>query len=411
MKLLAGLALLAVTLLLAGCAAPTTAVPPPAPVSAPTEGDTGLMEFQGSWQPQLLYLLGRPHARLYVEVAAVAGCEPRDSTLKKLREFLATYCEKPDGIEIVRRPVISRKAARGLTPHGLARQFLAGPPATAGSAPAYMPVLYYDSALATEPLSATPGRSAAPARHPPQDEHPHTDTLPYPAIYMNVRYGFAKSVPDEMLLHEAGHMLGLVSRHDFAAGHHCMDANCLMNRTLRVSLNRTFMGLHPTRQIQLCGRCMQELVNSLKLPSPRNLYYAGPVLVRTERDYAVLALPQRVKVLLGGVTAQDCQDFTAAVQAERPGPGDQELRVLCSVKTELIQDPARVTEAISQAEADPLACVRTVATRLRLKWEERRREPANTEIKGVLSTEAMKEAGVRVAPFTGVKENGGGGGS
>src|SRR5580765_531969 len=63
-------------------------------------------KLTGFWQPQLLYILSSPHSRLYVEVDAVEGCQPSGATLNKLREFLTTYCNKPDGIEIVRGDVI-----------------------------------------------------------------------------------------------------------------------------------------------------------------------------------------------------------------------------------------------------------------------------------------------------------------
>ena len=368
MKILAGLALVVSGLFLAGCATPK---------ATPPEGDAGITEFNGNWQPHLLYLRPAPHARLYVEVDAVAGCAPSEATLNKLREFLTTYCEKPGGIEIVRRPLISQAAARGRPPHALARTFMAGPPAGPGAAPAFLYVLYYDSALSEEPPPAAPGQRAGSPPPPAFNEHPQSDLLPYPAIYMNVRYRFEKWVPDEMLLHEAGHVLGLVSRSAFAADHHCLDPNCLMNRTLRVSMSRTVTGRHHTRQIQLCGRCRQELVDSLKLPPPANLRYAGPVLVRSENGYAVLALPNRVKVLLGTLTEADCQDFAGAVKAEPPRPDDQELRVLCTVKPEVVLDPARIRDIIERARADPLACVRSVANRLWQKWRQPEHAPTD----------------------------------
>jgi len=377
MKLLARLALIVASLLLAGCAT-FNGPPVAAPAALPAGGDTDVMEFNGNWQPQLLYLLATPHPRLYVEVAAVAGCAPRAETLEKLREFLTTYCEKPDGIEIVRTPLIPRREARGLPPRALARKYLHGPPAGTNAPPAFLYVLYFDSALAGQPLPGT-----GPAARAAFNQHPHADLLPYQAIYMNIRYGFEKSVPDEMLLHEAGHLLGLVSRKDYAAGHHCLDPNCLMNRTLRVSLHRAMLGLHATSQIQLCGRCMQELVDSLKLPPLTNLRYAGPVLVRSEDGYAVLALPNRVKVVLGDLTDEDCRAFAASVQSEPPRPDDQELRVMCTVKTEFVRNADALRDAIRHAQADPLGCVRTVAARLGRQWPQSQSVPVDlTKIDG-----------------------------
>ena len=122
---------------------------------------------------------------------------------------------------------------------------------------------------------------------------------------------------------------------------------------------------------------MQELVDSLKLPPPANLHYAGPVLVRSENGYAVLALPHRVKVVLGALTDEDCQAFAAAVTTEPARPNDQELRVLCLVKPEVLRDPARVRDAFDRARADPLACVRTAANRVWLKWQQQQHAPVD----------------------------------
>jgi len=80
------------------------------------------------WQPQLLYILPSPHSRLCVEVDSVEGCQPSDETLNKLRDFLTTYCHKPDGIEIVRGDVIPAVTARGIPLRALARKFINGPP-------------------------------------------------------------------------------------------------------------------------------------------------------------------------------------------------------------------------------------------------------------------------------------------
>jgi len=41
-----------------------------------------------------------------VEVDAVEGCVPKQAALEKLRDFLSKYCNKPDGIEILRSDVI-----------------------------------------------------------------------------------------------------------------------------------------------------------------------------------------------------------------------------------------------------------------------------------------------------------------
>ena len=363
MNIIARLVLLLLGIGLAGCA---TSPPTAAPVQeAAGESDAG--QVDPAWRPQLLYLLSTPHPRLYVEVEAVQGCAPKDATLRHLHDFLATYCEKPEGIQIVRSRVITRAEARGMPPRALARKFMGGPPEAAGRpAPAYMYILYYDSALEAKPLPMATNQLTA--GQLPQNRHPHADILPYPAIYMNVRYGYEQWVPKEILMHEAGHLLGLASRKDHATNRHCLDPNCVMNRILKLSLDRVVLGEHPTTQIQLCSRCRQDLINSLKLPAPTNLGYAGPVLVRSEEGYTVLALPYRVKVIFGGYMAQDSRDFAAEVRAEPPAPGDEELRFTASIKGRFFPDLVHFRDTIDRAKTDIFPAVRMVAEKVWLQW-------------------------------------------
>ena len=104
------------------------------------------------WQPQLLYLNRSPCPSLYVEVAAVAGTEPGDAALEQLRQFLAKYCDKPGGIRIVRDNPIPRAEARGFSHERAGVPFLQGPPANATNpSPAFIYILYYDSALCQRP--------------------------------------------------------------------------------------------------------------------------------------------------------------------------------------------------------------------------------------------------------------------
>ncbi len=358
------------SLWLAGCATDGPATAPTAETAAEAGADTG-PPTDAQTAPEL-YLQASPQRRLYVEVAAVAGCAPSNRTLDRLRDFLSTYCDKPEGIELVRSPEISRAEARGLPPRALARIFMKGPPEVAGTpAPAYLYILYYDSDLTQK--SHTQGTNHWGASTHALNLHPHADLWPYPAIYMNVRYGFQKWVPNEMLLHEAGHILGLVSRPDFATNHHCLSPQCFMNSTIRVSLHRAFLGEPATKQMQLCGRCMTELVRRLKGPARTNVYFAGPVLVRTERGYAVLSLPHRVALIVGTLTPQDCRDFAAQTQAEAARPDDDEFRYRGVAKDDMLAEPQRLRAALEQAEQDSQPNIRRLAGEI---WQKVQSHPA-----------------------------------
>jgi len=116
-------------MIFAGCSTPD---------AARSQGRVDWVQLSGFWQPHLLYLLDSPYPRLYVEVDAVEGCAPEDATLNKLRDFLATHCRKPEGIEIARSDVIPIKDARGVPSKALARKFMNGPPEKTGhSSPAF----------------------------------------------------------------------------------------------------------------------------------------------------------------------------------------------------------------------------------------------------------------------------------
>ena len=337
-------------LFLAGCASPKPAHAPAA---------TNDVQLPGYWQPHLLYLLDSPHRRLYVEADAVEGCVPSDATLKKLHDFLAARCDKPGRIEIARGKVIPRSAARGVAPEALARKYVTGPPDSAATPPpAFLCVLFYDGVLCDEP-AASAGRFSAMAPHVrlPPPRNPCTTYLPYPLIYMNMRYG-PKFTQDVLLRHEAGHILGLVNRTNNASGHHCLDPNCLMYQSIELRIGRLLLGRNPIdpRQRQLCQKCLAELAEDAKQPPLTNLSFVGPVLVQTEPGYHVLSLPSRAKVIVGEFSEQDCRDFAAAVRAETSSaPDEQDTATLKDIE---LGDPAKTNEIILRAGADGYQPVR-----------------------------------------------------
>lgn len=338
-------------------------------------GNAHVSETYGFWQPYLLYLQASPHARMYVEVDAVEGCEPSDATLAKLRTFLAAYCNKPGGIEIVRSDVIRVNAARGIGRKALAYRFFKGPPDSArGEAPAVMYLLFYDGALCDERTSSK-GHQGESRRKSPESERdmvPHVELLPYPAIiFINTRYGSrmaGREYPfekrDDALLHEAGHLLGLSRRLTGAATNHCLATSCLMTSAIYMHYSRAFLGRNPMKPHRLCESCVAELTASAASRSTTNLHFVGPVLVRSEDGYHVLSLPSRVKVIVGKLIEQDCHDFVSAFRAEAPPPKMSEYRADGWMKPAMLRDAAKSREIINRAKADPFAPVRTVASRL-----------------------------------------------
>ena len=337
-------------LLLASCSTPT---------ARHSQADSDVVRIPESWKPHLLYLLPSPHPRLYVEVDAVEGCVPKQAALEKLRDFLSAYCNKPDGIEIVRSDVIPIKAARGISPRALARKYMNGPDKITASPPAFMYVLFYNYALCGDSVVAKarhPGASKAPTRRPKVarivvPRNPYAEVLPYPTIYFNPRYflGMAKK---QTLLHETGHLLGMVSRPTHAREGHCLDPACLMNARLR-----PYRWLLGKWQKQLCRQCVAELEQSSMQPSPSNLRFVGSVPVRSEVDYHVFSLPARLLLLVGDFSDERCANFADRVHAEAPG-ADGRSRVICLARSEVLDDRSRVNEIIDRFKNDAFEVVR-----------------------------------------------------
>ncbi len=341
--------LLLAGLLLVGCATPKSRPsPPPATATPPPE----------FLKPSLLYLLAAPHSRIYVEVDAVEGCEPTEAALVQLQKFLTRHCQKPDGVEIMVSDIIPRKAVRKATPRTLGRRYMNGPPDDQGSPPAFMYVLYY------------PGW---PGRVPP-----FADIAPYPAIYFNTRFSLGIAV-DEILLHETGHLLGLVNRTEHARSGHCWNSGCAMNN--HWGYLRNFGWLPWRKRSTMCAECVNELAQTAKHSPPPNLRYVGPVLVHSRADYDLLVLPQRFLLLPGGATESDCRQFVADVRAKARSADDDGFRMDCRAKTEFFDNPHPVARMMNDCDADPLPIIRRygpdVLLRTALNCYETRREYSN----------------------------------
>jgi len=359
LRCLATRALITACLIVAGCSTPS---------AIRSEGRVDWVQLTGFWQPHLLYLLDSPHPRLYVEVDAVEGCAPEDATLNKLRDFLATHCRKPEGIEIARSDVIPIKDARGVPSNALARKFLNGPPEnTSHSSPAFLYVLFYDGALCDQTTVAPRGQPGEhrPARWKEKNTKPHVDLLPYPAmIFMNTRY-VPSVTKNEALLHEAGHALGLVRRTVHASDYHCLDRNCLMNAAISMSVVRRRLGLKPVKQDQLCQWCEAELAENWGKPPAANLRLIGPVMVRSEDGYNVVSLPDYVGLSVGVQVEEACRNFASLVRNDQQHPEDNnKWKGIWLVKDEMHNEPAKLRDIVNRSKTDPYERVRIVASKL-----------------------------------------------
>jgi tetratricopeptide (TPR) repeat protein len=316
------------------------------------------------WKPYLLYLQAKPHPKLYVEVDAVEGSIPSEKALDNLKHFLQTYCDKPAGIEIKRCNVIPKKVAQGFSPESLACRYMNDlPDKISNPAPAFMYVLYYDDALVGKPRLNQAAKAAAAGSSRYRVKNPHVDSLPYPAmIFFNTRYA-PQFFNDIALLHEAGHLLGLVHRTTHASGHHCLDQNCIMARAVQISITRRLLGLDPIRQKELCAWCKEELAQDSKQVEASNLCFVGPVLVRSESGYHVLSLPGRVGMIVASSMdiKQQCQEFVADAREKALMQKNGETLLTVTADEDILRTPGKLAELIKQIGADPYDFVRDYA--------------------------------------------------
>jgi len=132
---------------------------------------------------------------------------------------------------------------------------------------------------------------------------------------------------------------------------HCPSGTCLMNTDHH--LHRVLLG----KQKKLCPECTAELAQSSKQSPPSNLRFAAAVLVRSEVDYHVLSVPNRLTLVVGELTDQLCQDFRARVHAETPGASGS-TSVYCLARNEVLDDPVKVSQIINRFQNDPFDLVR-----------------------------------------------------
>lgn len=327
------------------------------------------------WNPHLLFIQSEPYARLHVEVDAVEGVIPEDDNLTRLHDFLAAHCDKPAGIQIVRDSLIRRDQARGVSPEALAREFMSGPGDERGLPPAaFMYVLFYDNGLAsgTETNATQTASRDAPHSSPAKPAQPHASLLPYPAaifvdptIWGIKRPGKVALPAGTFLQHEAGHLLGIGRNPAHSARLHCLNASCLMfakyesGELLLQEFAAGIPDFNEVPRLRLCAECEADARAYASQPGPANLRFVGPVLVRLEDGYQVLALPDRLKVIVGPFCETDAWDFARSFQKDADvRTGADPVFASGMIKPEARQDLNELRRTLKQVRQDPLEVVR-----------------------------------------------------
>jgi hypothetical protein len=297
----------------------------------------------GGWTPWRLYTNANPYRALHVEIDAVAGAEPPQAWLNDLRATLAKHCAKPNGVRVVRSNVIPQSVAARTSSSALALRYIDGPPAGA----AFIYVLYYNSSL-------NPSLKTA---------NPHAVVFPYPsAIFVDRHYneaGFGDRLGSLILQHEIGHLMGAARDASHGDGAHCHYRYCLMNPAFDYNPLRRFMGRDEAPQQALCPECVAELNRERGRPAPANLRFVGPVMVRNEGAYQVMALPNALHLHFGSNSDAVARDVLTKLRATSAAALRAQEGFILSATT--AGDAASVQRSIALARRDSAKPVREAA--------------------------------------------------
>jgi hypothetical protein len=227
---------------------------------------------------------------------------------------------------------------------------------------------------------------------------------------------YAHFYPDsmrvEMLLHEAGHVLGIGRGRSHGDGSHCRNRGCLMRAYEEVESELVRLLAAPvglkTGPRRPCRDCQHDVESSKKMDEDKRLSCAGPFLVRRQEGYAVVRLPyceiidvgveptfrwpatlertkrQTRKLIAArhegaGSAARDSQSAPATPSRWRTSTKGK-ASYLCLLQTcpnEGLSPPPvdQVRAALTRAGEDPCPITRTIAHSLLKEMESRPIQP------------------------------------
>ena len=326
------------------------------PGAATTQGSDQLPLLSRWWRPWLVYLRNDPCPSLRVRIDYVAGCAPTQEEIQSAKDFLAAHVDKPGGISVETGPPIAIEAAARQSPESLALLTSIRRSETYAASAAYIHLLFFDSQQT--------GLS------PLWTNHPHVDFLPYPAtayIDLATVRGWARKALPQVIEHELGHILGLVSRRTLHNGGHCDRANCLMAAGLQLHWFRALRGEKQiTDQVKLCDQCEADLIADRTGDGQCNTRCFGPIVVRLEDGYFVASLPTVVVLCIGSPDQAFARSLAGQIEKLLSSNSAWHGVGLCAVKDENADGPS-VASALDRASRDPYDVVRELATAKQLE--------------------------------------------
>ena len=213
--------------------------------SVPVSGPDAVTDKQAVGQSARPLLSADSFTTLTIEIQYAPGMKPQDETVTNLVNFLNTYLNKPGGITVIQKPVSSIGAATVGTQELVAFEDKNRSVYTGGNTIALY--VYFADAAYTD--NAVIGIS-----------YLNTSLAIFEKTIQSKSGGLNQSsrvkVETGTLLHEMGHLLGLVNggtgmvkpHEDTAHKGHCSNSNCLMYYAIQTSglmnaLDNTIPGL------------------------------------------------------------------------------------------------------------------------------------------------------------------------
>lgn len=334
-----------------------------------------------STDPDPVYLKSSPYNRLYVEVDTVEGANVDPRWLTQLKAFLVQYGNKPGGVRLVRGKTIPLSQVKGLSPNEIAGMNIEGPPAGSDTRhTAFIYVLFYDS------------RKLG-ARKP---DNPHVSYADYPcAIYFDTAYarGAQQAFAVNALRHEAGHVLGLCKNRSHGDGSHCRDPHCLMYPTLMLP-PKWFC--RPTPQKELCAACRKDLQAGQSSRGDPRFSFAGPVLVRHEKDYWVMSAPGLVSLVFDSREAADWRGMLLQYRQwlrQRPGGSSRGIYAVWQIQAQGTSGVSHLKTALADARRDTSPLVQSAARDAQLRLDKDLAKKTRSKSPAGALASAKKRAG------------------
>ncbi len=204
-------------------------------------------------------ILESGHPKLTVEIDYLEGRKPSPVSLRLLGRRLALYTDKPGGIRIRVGEAIPAELWDGKrkTMRELVERY-ADPPSDKHS---YIYLMYLPAYRHFRGLSFQPKKLSKKFKHPA--------AFVYTERLRGRLWVTRQRQESSVLVHEVGHLLGLVSNPDHYVDGHCTNSWCLMydgvdaRSIILYAFPTLFAGHLPTR---FCGACREDLWPDGRMP-------------------------------------------------------------------------------------------------------------------------------------------------